>query len=200
MRERASLSIGCTVLAAGAGTRFGPPGDKLVAMVRGRPLAQHSIDAAVGSSSSRCSLIVGAAADRVLSIVDARRCAVYRNDEWASGIASSIHVAVAAHAQDDALVILLADAPMVGSSDVDSLIAAWMKRPVRPAALRSRNIWGSPAIFPRSSFDALWRLQGDRGAKSALLARGRVTLVDAASPGLFSDVDRRSDLSRLDGS
>src|SRR5215467_11665967 len=196
MRERAkpALSIGCSVLAAGAGTRFGAPGEKLVAMIAGKRLAQHAIDAAAASRASRCSLIVGAAADRVLALVDPRRLAVYTNDRWSSGIASSIALAAMTHAQDDAVVLTLADAQHIVTADIDALIDAWLKRPERPAALRSGAVWGSPAIFPRSMYSALTMLRGDRGAKGIVLRAGRVTLVDATSRAAFADVDRRRDV------
>lgn len=199
MRERAQFAIGCAVLAAGAGSRFGSPGEKLVAPVRGRPLAQHAIDAAAASCASRCSLVVGAGAARLLTAVDVRRLAVYENDDWPSGLASSIRVAVVAHEADDAVVLLLADAPFVGAADIDALVAAWSRRPHRPAALRSGAVWGSPAIFPRSAYGELRRLHGDKGAKGSVLRRGGVTLVSAAAPSAFADVDRRADLSRLRG-
>ena len=201
MRERARSagSIGCAVLAAGAGTRFGAPGEKLVATFSGKPLAQHAIDAAAGSSASRCSLVVGAGADRVLVAVDVRRLAVYPNSRWSTGIASSIVIAAQAHAEDDAFVLMLADAPLVGSSDIDALIAAWLARPDRPAALRNRSVWGSPAIFPRATYPALLKLTGDRGAKGTILRSGRVTLVNASANTAFTDVDRRSDLTSLRG-
>ncbi|HYK54048.1 MAG TPA: NTP transferase domain-containing protein [Candidatus Eremiobacteraceae bacterium] len=196
-RAKAALSIGCSVLAAGAGARFGTPGEKLVAMTMGKRLAQHAIDAAAASSASRCSLIVGAGAERVLAVVDARRLAVYTNDRWETGIASSIALAALTHAQDDAFVLLLADAPRVTTVDIDALIAAWLKRPDHPAALRSGAVWGSPAIFPRSTYAALARLRGDRGAKGAVLRDGRVTLVNASTRAALADVDRRRDISRL---
>ncbi|HEY7992743.1 MAG TPA: nucleotidyltransferase family protein [Candidatus Eremiobacteraceae bacterium] len=199
MRERASAvrSIGCTVLAAGAGSRFGTPGDKLVAMTAGKPLAQHAIDAAAASRASCCSLIVGAAADRVLAAVDSRRLAVYANDRWETGIGSSIALAAATHQKDDAFVLMLADAPLVGVADIDALIAAWLAKPDRPAALRSGAVWGSPAIFPRSMYGALARLSGDRGAKGSVLNSDRVTLVEASARSAFADVDRPRDLTRL---
>lgn len=199
MREPTTVSIACAVLAAGAGTRFGTPGAKLVARLRGRPLAQYAIDAASGSSATRCSLIVGAGAERVLAAVDVRRCAVYPNADWEKGISSSIRVAVEAHAADDALVLVLADAPLVVASDVDALIGAWLRRSDRPAALQGAGVWGSPAIFPRSAYHDLMRLRGDKGAKGSVLRSGRVTLVDASEKKAFVDVDRRADLSRLSG-
>lgn len=189
--------IGCAVLAAGAGVRFGAPGEKLVAVTAGKPLAQHAIDAASASRASSCSLIVGAAADRVLAAVDLRRLAVYVNDRWTTGIGSSIALAAEAHAHDDAFVLMLADAPFVSVADIDALIEAWLQRPERPAALRSGVVWGSPAIFPRSMYSALRRLSADRGAKGSVLRSGRVTLVDASARSAFTDVDRRRDLTRL---
>jgi len=196
-RASASRSIGCAVLAAGAGSRFGAPGDKLVAMTAGKPLAQHAIDAASASRASCCSLIVGAAADRVLAAVDSRRLAVYANDRWPTGIGSSIALAAATHQKDDAFVLMLADSPFVGVADIDALIAAWLDKPDRPAALRSGAGWGSPAIFPRSMYSALARLSGDRGAKGSVLRGGRVTLVEASVRSAFADVDSRGDLTRL---
>ncbi|HET9342773.1 MAG TPA: nucleotidyltransferase family protein [Candidatus Eremiobacteraceae bacterium] len=202
MRDRrgAVRAIGCAVLAAGAGSRFGAPGEKLVAMTAGKPLAQHAIDAAAASRASCCSLIVGAAVDRVLAAVDPRRLAVYSNDRWATGIGSSIALAAATHAHEDAFVLMLADAPLINVTDIDALIAAWLDNQDRPAALRSGSVWGSPAIFPRSMYAKLARLSGDRGAKGTVLNRDRVTLVDASTPSAFADVDRRRDLTRLSAS
>jgi len=199
MRERDNRpSIGCAVLAAGAGTRFGRPGEKLVARARGKPLVQHAIDAACESRATHCSVILGAGAEAVLAAVDPRRASVYANDGWARGLSSSIAVATGAHAGDDALVLLLGDAPGVTCADVDALIDAWLRRRDRAAALRRGTIWGAPAIFPRSRFEALAGLRGDRGAKgSALLPAGRTTFVESTGASAFVDVDRRADLSRL---
>jgi len=198
-RSNAAPSVGCSVLAAGAGTRFGTPGEKLITMVLGKRLAQHAIDAASASCASRCSLIVGAGADLVLAAVETRRLAVYANDRWRSGIGSSIAVATATHSQDDAFVLMLGDTPFVNAADIDALIAAWLERRDRPAALRSGAVWGSPAIFPRSMYGALARLSGDRGAKGSVLRAGHMTLVDASVSAVFADVDRRRDLNRSSG-
>ena len=199
----APLAIGCAVLAAGAGMRFGTAGSKLVAPLRGRPLVQYAIDAACGSSATRCSLILGAEARRVLDVVDARRAAIYYNEAWRSGLSSTVRTALHLHAKDDACILMLGDAPHVGAGELDTLIDAWLAHKRSIIALRSGDVWGAPILFPRADYAALRGLAGDKGAKGYALAHlKRVTFVDASSALAFADVDRQNDLKRLnaDGS
>ena len=199
----APLAIGCAVLAAGPGTRFGAAGSKLVAPLRDRPLVQFAIDAACGSAATRCSLIIGADAQTVLDTVDARRAAVYYNEAWQRGLSSTIRAALDAHAADNACILMLADTPHVGARDLNALIDAWLDDMSGIIALRRGKVWGAPMLFPRRDFAAVRKLTGDKGAKGYARAHiERVTFVDATSPLAFADVDLRSDLKRLsaDGS
>lgn len=194
----APVAIGCAVLAAGAGTRFGSATSKLVAQLAEKPLVQCAIDAACGSAATRCSLILGADAQTVLDCVDARRAAVYYNEAWHRGLSSTIRAALEAHAADDACILMLGDAPHVGARDLDALIDAWLDSKSGIIALRRGKVWGAPILFPRSDFTALRKLTGDKGAKGYAQAHlKRVTFVDAASPLAFADIDLKSDLKRL---
>ena len=194
----APVAIGCAVLAAGSGTRFGAPGSKLVARLRDRPLVQYAIDAACGSAATRCSLILGADAQTVLDGVDARRAAVYYNEAWQCGLSSTIRAALEAHAADDACILMLGDAPHVGARDLNALIDAWLHGKSGIIALRRSKVWGAPILFPRGDFIALRKLTGDKGAKGYAQAHlKRVAFVDAASPLAFADIDRQTDLKRL---
>ncbi|MCE7896899.1 MAG: nucleotidyltransferase family protein, partial [Gammaproteobacteria bacterium PRO8] len=56
---------------------------------------------------------------------------------------------------------------------------------------------GVPAIFPRHSWPALMRLQGDRGASGLLAAAATLTTVPM--PSAASDIDTRADLERWSG-
>ena len=191
MPDRSIPQIACVVLAAGAGARFGDPGDKLLSPLAGRPLLQHAVDAACESSASTCSVIVGAAADRVIAGIDARRAAIYRNEGWPDGLSGSIRLAVEIHGGCDACVFLLGDAPYVRTQDVDRLLDVWQHDRRCVVALRSGRVWGAPALFARADFQALSRLEGDHGAKT--LAKRhvrRLRFVDAVDPRAFTYVDR----------
>jgi molybdenum cofactor cytidylyltransferase len=177
--------------------RFGEPGAKLCARVAGKPLVQHAVDAMCSSAATTCDLLLGAGAQRVLAAVDMRRAAARINDDWAGGLSSTIRLAVASHADADACVLMLGDAPYVRAADIDALIAAWRAAPSSIVALRSGGVWGVPVIFPRALFGALGHLTGDAGAKMlAARERRRLRFVDAQDRRAFADVDRSSDIKR----
>lgn len=189
--------VGCVVLAAGAGRRFG--GDKLIAPLRGRPVLQYAVDAACGAQTLSCTLVLGDGAARVLAAVEPRRCAVVMNRDWRSGIASSIRCGLRGHNEDDACIIMTGDTPFIASADLDRLIAAWGATS-SIVALRAGDVWGAPVLFPRRDFAALRRLDGDVGAKRyAVKQRQRLVFVDASDPNAFADVDSQADLRRLNG-
>lgn len=188
--------VGCVILAAGEGRRFG--GNKLIALYKGRPLVQRAIDAAGMSQALTCTLVIGADAEALLSAVDSRRCAIVSNPEWREGIASSIRAGLHRHESDDACVLLVGDEPLVAGADIDALIASFADHPKSISALRAGRVWGTPVLFPRPDLKALARLRGDSGAKRyAQTQKKRLRLIDAANPRAFADVDTRADLARL---
>jgi molybdenum cofactor cytidylyltransferase len=198
MAAALTLRVGCIVLAAGAGRRFG--GDKLIATLRGRPVLQYAVDAACGARTLSCTLVLGDGAARILAAVDPRRCAVVLNAEWRSGIASSIGCGLRAHSEDDACIVMAGDTPFAASADLDRLIAAWGATS-SIVALRAGSVWGAPVLFPRRDFAALRALEGDAGAKRhAAQQRERLIFVDAEDRNAFADIDTQDDLKRLSGS
>lgn len=188
--------VGCAVLAAGAGVRFGAPGDKLVVSYLGRPLLQHAIDAACASSALTCSVIVGAAVDKVCSRIDAGRASVFVNAGWKEGLAAAIRSAIHVHAHASACILMLGDQPNVRPADIDALIATHGRHPRSIVALRCGAVWGAPILFPASDFARLSTLRGDAGAKAFVkMQSGRVLFVEAASEQAFADVDEPADLT-----
>lgn len=193
-----SPRVGCVILAAGAGRRFGASHNKLTAGFEGKPLLQHVVDAVCASRAMSCSLICGANAVALLAYVETRRCCVLCNPGWEDGIASSIRCGVAQHADDDACVFVVADQPLVRASDIDGLIGAFAAQRDSIASLQASGVWGTPMLFPRSDFHALVGLRGDHGAKRyAKSQQKRLQFVQAANGDLFVDVDRPQDLARL---
>ncbi|HXM18805.1 MAG TPA: nucleotidyltransferase family protein [Candidatus Tumulicola sp.] len=190
--------VGCVVLAAGASTRFDGKHSKLLANVRGIPLAQHAIDAACASRALTCTLVLGAHSGVVREGLETRRCAVVENRRWSDGIASSIRCGLRLHAADEACVILVADQPFVSPRDVDALIAAHIARPSAIVALRAGRVWGTPALFVHRDFAKLRALRGDRGAKAYIKTQSaRLVLVEALDARAFTDIDRKSDLAAI---
>ena len=146
-RGRVVLTIGCAILAAGAARRFGEP--KQLAVVSGKPLVRRVAAAACRSACARVAVVSGAHdLTRALGGLPVERL---DNRRWASGMASSIHVAVgwAETCALDALLIAVADQPRLDVAHLDRLIAASIGGRVLAASAYA-DVLGVPALFPRA--------------------------------------------------
>lgn len=193
--------IGCVILAAGQSRRFGGGEPKLLLPFGGKPLVQHVIDAAAASASANCTLVVGAYAEKILELVDSRRCAIIENSDWQEGIASSIRTGLGLHLDDEACIFVVGDQPFVTTADFDGLIEAHQSQEDAIAALKSADVWGSPILFPRTDFEELRKLRGDSGAKRCAEGhQDRVIYVNAWDRNVFTDVDTVRDYERITAS
>ena len=119
------------------------------------------------------------------------------NRRWASGMASSIHVAVgwAETCALDALLIAVADQPRLDVAHLDRLIAASIGGRVLAASAYA-DVLGVPALFPRAFFTALATLTGDSGARENR-PQPAFDAVPVAWAGGAEDIDLPDDLARM---
>lgn len=164
-------SVVGVVLAAGGSTRLGRP--KQLEPFGGRPLVAHVLAELAASSCDRTAVVLGANAELVSSAVARQRPVRIPNPDWREGIASSIRLAArwAAEQRASALVLVLADQPLLDASHVDRLVGAWQGG-ARCAGSRYEGVVGVPAVFDESLFADLLDLGGDRGAARVLAAAG----------------------------
>jgi molybdenum cofactor cytidylyltransferase len=188
-------AVGCAILAAGAGRRFGGP--KQLATIEGTALLRRCAAAACRSTCAAVAVVLGARADEVWSVLEGLPVERIDNPGWDEGMATSIHRAVA-WARRRALAGLLvavADQPGLTGAHIDALVAA--SRHGRALTASSyAGILGVPALFPSGYFEALDGLSGDAGARALLRAPG--TVVTAVSwPIGAIDVDAVDDLRNV---
>ena len=107
------------------------------------------------------------------------------------------------------LKVTLVDVPLVRSSTVAEVIAAWRRtrapivRPADPStSLRAGGQrHGHPVIFDRSIFADLRSADPDTGAKAVFaIHRERIFNVDVTDPGAFHDIDTPEDYRKVLGS
>jgi molybdenum cofactor cytidylyltransferase len=114
------------------------------------------------------------------------------------GMASSIRAGIDALPDDvQAVVIALADQPLVSAQVVRALCDRWRTAPTSAVVPRYRDGHGHPVLFDRACFAALRELEGDRGARALLERLGdrrALVDVDAAMP---VDVDTPDALRAL---
>jgi molybdenum cofactor cytidylyltransferase len=182
------------LLAAGRSRRFGT--DKLCAKLSGKAVIRWSAEALAELDAVFVVTPPGAdATTQALSRLDVSFVVNLGRDE---GMASSIRAGVAAlPAEAEAVVISLADQPLVSQEMVRQLCDRWRLGGVSAVAPEYRDGRGHPVLFGRDCFNALLALRGDIGARSVLDTLGdRLALirVDEAMP---IDVDTPEALSSL---
>ena len=183
------------LLAAGQGSRFGRP--KALVELDGQTLAARGV-AMLRAGGADPVLIVTGAAEVELG-PDHRVRTVY-NDEWRTGMGSSLRAGLRALTDPDvgAAVVALADQPLVGAEAVSRLIAAYQAgASVAVAAYdgRPRN----PVLLAREHWpEVIAMAAGDQGARAFLRARpDLVTLVECGDTGRPDDIDTPADLERI---
>lgn len=186
------------LLAAGGGTRFVGPDHKLLTELDGRPLWAHALDHLLDARFEHAVMITGAARIDVLAVGEVaadRPLTVIHNDDWATGQASSLRVAVraAVDCSADAIVVGLADQPFVAShawravadahASCDFVVASYDGR-IGPNPVRIAARWWPhlPSV-------------GDEGARS-LLAEHRDRVCSVECLGSADDIDTLEDLAR----
>jgi nicotine blue oxidoreductase len=200
------------LLAAGEGSRFGRP--KALVELDGQTLAERGVNMLRAGGADPILVVTGAAQ------VNLDRIHTVFNEQWRTGMGSSLRAALRAltdaedgeGAQDGpaatlgvgvgvdvgAVVVALADQPLIGTDAVARLIAAY--RGGAGVAVASydgkpRN----PVLLAREHWpEVIAAATGDQGARAFLRARPElVTLVECGDTGSPDDIDTAADLDRV---
>jgi CTP:molybdopterin cytidylyltransferase MocA len=180
------------ILAAGAGSRFHAERHKLLSLLHGTRVIDHSIDAV------RTAVAGGAPIDRIV-VVSGAVCLdplpadvlVVDNPRWAEGQATSLAVGIdtAASLGADAVVVGLGDQPFIDAS-------AWRAVASSPAAIAVATYQGSatrtPALLRRDAWQYLPKT-GDFGARHLISSRPEL-VEQVPCSGTPADIDTLEDL------
>lgn len=119
------------------------------------------------------------------------------NDKHEQGLGSSIARAARACRRDaDALLLLLADQPLITADHLQALIDNWSGSAEEIVATAFDGIAGPPVLFPSGTFDELCALTGDEGARS-LFRNDCFRLKTVPFEPAAVDVDTPADLAAI---
>lgn len=122
------LVVGAVLLAAGEARRLGGRPKSLLEL-GGVPLIRRNLFALSGAGVDEVAVVLGHRAEEVESVLLDFPVTLVRNPDYASGRNSSVRAGLAAlSARLDAIIIALADQPLINAQDVTALISAFKKR------------------------------------------------------------------------
>lgn len=192
-----TASLAGLVLAAGAGRRFGGP--KALVAFGGELLVERAVRVLTAGGCAPVVVVLGAGADEVEARADLRGAQVVLAAGWAEGMGASLRAGLAAAATSaGAVVVALADQPLVGAEAVRRLRTAWVG-----GALAAVGTYDGQPRNPVLLDRAIWpevvaAAVGDVGARGWLRTHpDRVTAVPCDGTGDPADLDTPSDLDAL---
>jgi CTP:molybdopterin cytidylyltransferase MocA len=189
--------VSAIVLAAGASTRFGRP--KALALLGGRPLLQHVLDAVAVVGFAEVVVVLGHYAAEIEKSVSWRSERPVRNPNPDAGLSGSLRVGLEGSSpRSEAALILLGDQPLVRVEVVERLLAAF-ESTTRPIVVPRYEHGGgpNPLLIHRSAWPLAAEAQADRGLGPVIRERSELVLwvdVDGSNP----DVDTQADLDALE--
>lgn len=179
------------LLAAGLSRRYGAVG-KLVADFRGKPLAQHAAETIGALPFSRRIAVCRTGDDDLAEMLSGLGFAVVRNPDTARGMASSLGLGVEAAGEPQALVVCLADMPLVTAAHLRTLVERVTPGGIVASVAGPTEPPTPPAAFSREYLPELLRIEGDKGARHLLQIAERVV----APEGTLADFDTPEDFRR----
>jgi CTP:molybdopterin cytidylyltransferase MocA len=199
------------LLAAGEGSRFGRP--KALVELDGQTLAARGVNVLRTGGADPILVVIGAAQVNLDGIHT-----IY-NEQWRTGMGSSLRAALRALSDAEgaegaegpqdrtvatlpvdvgAVVVALADQPLVGTDAVARLIAAY-RGGASVAVAGYDGKPRNPVLLAREHWpEVIAAATGDQGARAFLRARPElVTLVECGDTGSPDDIDTAADLDRV---
>ena len=186
-------ALGLVVLAAGRASRMGDGGrHKLLAEFDGEPLVRRSVRQAIEARLGPVTVVTGHRGEEVARAIAGLGVQLEENADFASGMAGSLKVGLAAvEAQGlPGMMVLLADMPNITSADMAALAQAYRKAGGK-AIVRavSDGQRGNPVILPAATFEALKSLEGDIGARPVIENSGLAVIDVEIGAAARLDVD-----------
>lgn len=194
MTANNTIKIGGLLLAAGGSRRLGSP--KQLLEYHGKTLLRRSTEALVDSKCEPIIVVLGAEIERSNVEIGDLDIKSIVNEDWATGMSSSIRVGMETmlllEPEIDAVMITLCDQPFVTAEKIHIFIEAFKTQRSLIIAARYNDVLGVPALFSREMFDALTRLDGDKGARDLIRQEASTFGIDL--PEAAIDIDTQQDI------
>ncbi len=190
--------ISLVVLAAGLSTRFGE--NKMLYPIEGEPMVRRVVKTALSSSVDEVIVVVGFEAEKVKAVLADLDCRLVENPNYATGgQSSSVRCGVKAIKECvDAVMVLPADVAFIGSEVIDEVVEKYRREKPKIVVASYSGKPGHPILFDRSLIPEILAIDEEGCGLKAVVNKHRaeVVHVEAGTPNVLLDIDKKSDLNR----
>lgn len=182
-------NIAAIMLAAGVSRRMGV--NKLLLAAAGQPMLRRAAILCQAAGCTPIIAVLGHEAGRAENALAGLPVRIVLNENFASGMASSLTTGLAVlPAETEAVLICLADMPLVELTDISALCAAYAPETGRTICIPTHDgRRGNPVLLGRPVFAALAGLTGDQGARIFIRRHPGLVAEIPAGPGVLADID-----------
>ena len=164
--------IAIIILAAGSSSRMGQP--KQLLQLNGESLIRRINTIALECGGAVVLNVLGAKADQIAVALEGLSVEKVLNVDWPEGMSTSLRKGIQFLEEQrfssiKGILMLLVDQPFVTKVLLDKLLDKALQYPETIVAASYENILGVPAFFPKSSFEELKQIKGDKGARKVLM-------------------------------
>ena len=205
--------VSAVVLAAGMSTRMGR--NKLLLTFRDKPLVVHAVDTLLASKAGEIIVVLGHESQKVWDQLEdyagpvsnggqRRRVRLVKNPDYRDGLSTSVRTGVQAVSPEaEAIMIYLADQPLLEPADVDRIIAAFATAKVNDKMIVVpffKGERGNPVLLDASLRDSILGIVGDVGCKGVIKRYPeKVYAIEMENDHVVRDVDDAQAYERLFG-
>lgn len=191
------MKIAGLILAAGGSSRMGDQ-NKLMMPFQGKPMLNHVVNASLNSNLTQTFVVVGHQSSEIKNLVQSDDIQCVENEQWETGMASSIVAGISQLKQFDGFLILLGDMPLVTPELINEIIvhgsADKIVIPIKD------GLHGNPVFFGSKFRDELLTLYGDSGAKKVIQDNlSSMIKIEFQSNTIFKDYDTKESLESVAG-
>ncbi len=195
----ARLTVGAVLLAAGEGSRMGGVAKPLIRL-QGVPLIRRQQVALSGAGVDEVVVVTGHRHEAVEAVIQDFPVTLVHNPDYAQGQQGSVRRGLEALSPRlDAVLVLLADQPLIGAGDLTELISAFKKRPsghvVVPMVDGQR---GNPIMLDAEARDEILASGRNLGCRNLVDRNPElVHAFETANRRFVTDLDTREDVEAL---
>ena len=187
------MKLGCVVLAAGQGARFG--GDKMHYFVAGKPMLTHVLCALPAERFIRRLVVLPPNDTQLCELARTHGFEPVINPDPSLGVSESVRIGLAtvcAGSKPDGVLFAVGDQPYLTQGSVKRLLDMFEEHPQYIVALAANGKRGNPVVFPAYTFEDFSQLDGDMGGSRVIAMHPELLLLcEAVAAKELVDIDRK---------